>query len=446
MNGKLAGVFDITDFGAVPDGRTPCTQSVARAFAECAKRRGGTVYIPAGNFLTGPLTFCSDTSLYLESGSLLRFSDDPADYPVISDQWEGADCEVYSPLIYGRGLKNVVIEGHGTIDGQGAAWWRLQRENALRCPRPRAVVFTGCENVKISGIRIINSPSWTLNPIECSSVVIDGVTIRNPADSPNTDGIDPCSCSGVNITNCLIDVGDDCIAVKSGREECPRRIPCENVIVSHCRMLHGHGGIVLGSEMSGGVRGVVIGDCIFEDTDRGLRIKSCRGRGGAVEDVMVSNILMRGTVCPFAVNLYYFCGVNGHAKKIWDKSPRPVDDGTPAVRRVSVSGVTALGTKASAGLIYGLPEMPADDLRFENVSVEMAADARPGFADMLDGLDAAAKKGFFIGNASRVVLSGVRVSGCDGPAFTADNVAGLTLSGCGGEVARGLPDYLHIPE
>ena len=193
------------------------------------------------------------------------------------------------------------------MDGRGAAWWQRFREGTLCHPRPRLISFADCRNVLIEGVTLTRSPSWTINPVRCENVVIDKVTIVNPADSPNTDGINPDSCRNVRIANCHIDVGDDCIAIKSGTEAeaADRRAPCENIAITNCTMVHGHGGVVIGSEMAGGVRNVVIANCIFESTDRGIRLKSRRGRGGIVEDVRVTNVIMTGVLCPFTVNLYY---------------------------------------------------------------------------------------------------------------------------------------------
>jgi polygalacturonase len=438
----LTSPYNILDFGAEVNGSSACTDAIRAAFDACAARGGGTVYIPAGNFLTGAIAFRSNTVLYLEAGALLRFSTNLSDYPVIPDQWEGHDCDVYSPLIYGKDLENITITGHGAMDGQGAPWWKLYRDKTLLYPRPRMIAFHRCKNVMIDGVRVLNSPNWTVNPVECENVTISNLSICNPADSPTTDGIDPCSCRSVTICNCHIDVGDDCIAIKSGREECPRRIPCENIIVSHCTMVHGHGGIVIGSEMSGDVRNVVVGDCIFQDTDRGLRIKSCRGRGGVVENIQVSNILMLNVVCPFVTNLYYFCGPKGHEKYIWDKSSYPVTGNTPAVRRIRISGITALGVRSTAGFFYGLPEMPVEDIRFDNVSVEMSQEAAPCFPDMLDGLEPVRKKGFFCGNVKNAVFSNIYLSGCEGPAFSMDNVTGASFSNCPGAKETHHPSYV----
>lgn len=165
--------------------------------------------------------------------------------------------------------------------------------------------------MRMSDFMVHNSPNWTIHPVRCENVTIDNLTIVNPFDSPNTDGIDPESCRNVRITGCHIDVGDDCIAVKAGTEDALEDVPCENIAITGCTMVHGHGGVVLGSEMSGGIRRVSITGCVFDGTDRGIRIKSRRGRGGAVEDVSVTGIVMNDVLCPLVINLMYFCGKDG---------------------------------------------------------------------------------------------------------------------------------------
>lgn len=266
--------LNVRDFGAVGNGQVKDTEAFKKAIEASWEQGGGTVYVPAGVYLTGPIHLKSNITLYIESGATLKFSNDLDDFPLVYTRWEGEEQEAYSPLIYAENAENIAVVGFGTIDGQGEMWWKLHRNKELKYPRPRTVCFYRCKNVTIEGIKIVNSPSWTVNPIECENVTVHNVKIQNPYDSPNTDGINPESCEGVRISNCYIDVGDDCVTLKSGTEDCKVRIPCENIAITNCIMAHGHGGIVIGSEMSGGVRNVVISNCIFEGTDRGIRIKN----------------------------------------------------------------------------------------------------------------------------------------------------------------------------
>jgi polygalacturonase len=428
--GNCLMIFNITDFGAVADGQTLCTGAFTAAVKACTAAGGGTIYVPAGKYLTGPIHLQSNITLDLEAGARLMFSQNIADFAILFSRWEGVEREVYSPLIYGVNLENVAVTGRGVIDGQGAAWWEKKRRNVLQYPRPRMISLEKCKNVLIEGLTLTNSPAWTINPICCENLTINKITIHNPADSPNTDGIDPESCQNVHIANCHVDVGDDCIAIKSGAEACCDKVPCQNITITNCTMVHGHGGVVIGSEMSGGIRNVVISNCIFEGTDRGIRIKSRRGRGGVVEDVRVNNIVMQKVIAPFAMNEYYHCGPGGKEKQVWDKSPHPVERSTPIFRGIHFSNITARDVTASAGFLYGLPELPIADVSFDNITVEFAADAVAGMPDMMCQLQPVIRQGFFCCNVSNIFLNNFTVSGSSGPAFQIENTCNIEFSHC----------------
>ena len=209
-------VFNVLDYGAIGDGLTLDTPAIQSAIEACHQAGGGTVTIPAGRFHTGPLLMHSNMTLHLDAGATLLGSQDLADYALIDSRWEGADQKTYAPLIGGGHLTNVAIVGRGTVDGRGSVWWKLHKEKKLAYPRPRLISFSNCANVLIEGITVTNSPAWTINPVRCENVTVDKVTVINPADSPNTDGINPDSCRNVHISNCHVSVGDDCITIKSG--------------------------------------------------------------------------------------------------------------------------------------------------------------------------------------------------------------------------------------
>lgn len=427
---SYSSIFNITDYGAVPDGATLCTEAFRRAIEKCLEAGGGTVLVPAGRFLTGPIRLISNTNLHLDAGAVLLFSQDLKDYPIVQSRWEGEESEVFSPMIYGSRIRNASVTGHGLLDGRGETWWKGHLEHTLPYPRPRFICFEDSERILIEGVEIINSPSWTVNPVRCNNVTIAGITIKNPADSPNTDGINPDSCKNVHISNCHVDVGDDCVTLKSGVETGKYRIPCENITITNCTMVHGHGGVVIGSEMSGSVRNVVISNCVFEGTDRGIRIKSRRGRGGAVEDICVNNIIMKKVMCPLVMNLYYFCGKGGKEKLVGSKSPQPVNTGTPAFRRIYLSNVTAREAGASAGFFYGLPEMPIEDIGLHNVSIHMARDAKPDTPAMMDGLEPMQGRGIFCRFVKNASFSSVRVTGHRGEGFIIEDCEGIRFTDC----------------
>jgi polygalacturonase len=383
-----------------------------------AERGGGTVRIAAGRYVTGSLVLHDDITLEIEAGATLVGSGDPADYPIVESRWEGRHQRTHAPLIGGTGLRNVAVTGRGTVDGAGAPWWKWHRELTLAHPRPRLISFAESKNVLISGVTLMNSPAWTINPVRCENVTVHGVTILNPADSPNTDGINPDSCRYVRVSDCHIDVGDDCITLKSGREtEDPAKVaPLEDVAITNCTMVHGHGGVVVGSEMSGDVRNVVISNCVFDGTDIGIRMKTRRGRGGVIEDVRVSNIVMRDVNVPFTMNLYYNVYAHGDAF-VTDKGPRPVDGGTPRVRRIGFSDITAEDAHYAAAYLYGLPEMPIEDVSFRDVTVRMSPDARRGLPEHIDDEHPMSRAGFIARNVRRLHLEGVEVSGQEGEPF-----------------------------
>jgi polygalacturonase len=411
-------ILNVREHGAAGDGKTLDSCPIQAAIEACAERGGGTVYLPAGQYVTGSLFLRDNITLHLDAGATILGSENPDDYPVVHSRWEGKHQDTHAPLITGKDLHNIAVVGRGTIDGRGAVWWKARNERTLAHPRPRLISFSDCTNVLIEGISAVNSPSWTINPVHCQNVNIRGITIVNPADSPNTDGINPDSCRLVRISDCYVSVGDDCITIKSGTEhEHPDRYaPCRDITITNCTLERGHGGVVIGSEMSGGVKNVVISNCVFIGTDRGIRIKSRRGRGGTIEDIRVSNLIMDGVLCPFTMNLYYHIGVRGDLN-VSDKNPRSVDDGTPCLRGVHFSHITAREVKHAAGFLYGLAEMPIEDVSFSDISISVSEEADSGYPEMADDIPSMSRAGFFIRNARHLLLEHVRVTGQVGEAF-----------------------------
>jgi polygalacturonase len=373
--------FDIKAFGAAGDGKKKDTAAIARAIDAAAKAGGGTVVISPGRYLTGALTLKSNVTLDVEAGATLLGSPDPEDYPLRENVW--GEKKEYSSLIYADGAEHITIRGRGTIDGQGQVWWKRmgwpdrrkiapeQRTAAERVElakleygRPHMIKLVRSKHVVIEGLHLINSASWTVNPLLCEFVRIDGITIENPVPSPNTDGINPESCRNVQILNSRIDVGDDCVTLKSGKDEAGRRVgrPDENITITNCVMLKGHGGVTIGSEMSGGVRNVVVSNCVFQGTDVGIRVKSQRGRGGIVEGFVVSNVVMQDVVSAFTLTSFY-----SGTDKPGDLFP--VGEGTPRLRDFRFSNITARGSK-TAGQITGLKEMPIENITFTGVRIQ----------------------------------------------------------------------------
>lgn len=425
-------LYDITDYGARTDSTEFATEAIRSAIEAASGAGGGTVYVPAGTYHTGAIFLRDHIELRLSPGAVLSFSSNPEDYPIVESRWEGVRQEVHASCIYGKDLTHVSVTGSGTLDGNGQPWWdkKRNRPGELRYPRPKLISLDGCSRITIKDVTLKNSPSWTVNPICCSNVTIDNISILNPADSPNTDGIDPESCTNVRISNCHIDVGDDCIAIKAGTEDTRERIPCENITITNCTMVHGHGGVVMGSEMSGDIRNVTISNCVFKQTDRGIRLKSRRGRGGIVEDIRISNIVMEDVICPFILNLYYFCGPRGKDKYVWDKHPYPVTDETPTFRRIHFANITARIVHAAAGFLYGLAEQYISEITFSDIEISMAVNAIPGRPAMMSGIQDMNNRGFYLGNVRDVWFRQVTIENHEGPAFYIENGESVEILHC----------------
>jgi hypothetical protein len=390
--------------------------------------------VPGGKFVTGTIWLRSNITLHLESGAVLLGTRNVSEHPMWTSKWEGPVRPTHAPLIAGEGLQNIAVTGRGTIDGQGKFWWNLfQTEmgaDMRRDIRPNLLQVVDCRNVLIESVHIVNSSRWTLRPTACDNVTIARVTIHNPPDSPNTDGINPDSCSNVHISDCHIDVGDDCITLKSGAEDDGRaeHRPCQNITIMNCTMLHGHGGVVIGSEMSGGVRNVAISNCVFSGTDRGIRLKSRRGRGSVIEDLRVDNIVMDNVLCPIAVNMFYECGVRD-ASLVTDQSPKPVGPGTPQFRRLRFSNITATKVKYAAVFVLGLPEMSVEDVTIEGVSLYLdPTSTKGGSPVMAPGIPDMCRAGVCVRNARNVKLRSIDVQNQLGPAVVIDQSSDVHVS------------------
>jgi polygalacturonase len=373
--------FDVRAFGAQDDGTRANTLAFRRAIDACHQAGGGTVRIPAGTWLTGPIHLRSNVNLHLEQGALLRFSTQPADYlPPVLTRWEGVECYNYSPLIYASGCENVAVTGEGVLDGQGHAWWpwkKLQGDAArtlydaeykgvpveqriyaseAAALRPQFFQPINCRNVLVEGVTFVNGPMWTIHPVYCENVIVRGVTVNT--EGPNTDGLNPDSCRNVLVEGCSFATGDDCIAINSGMNEDGWRVarPCENIVIRGCTMSEGHGAVAIGSGMSGGVRNVHVSHCRFTGGDQGIRLKSMRGRGGMVENVHFEDIQMVG-LRQEAIVLSMFYGSSTAPSR---------SDAAPVFRDVHVRDVTC-DSVGMAINIRGLPGPSVERVVLENL-------------------------------------------------------------------------------
>ena len=409
----------ITDFAsyAVEGDWTEAFEAAIHAIRE---KGGGALKVPAGIYYTGPIRLTGNMKFEVEAGAEIRFFDDKSKFPTLDLEFEGIQGVCYMPCLYAEDEEFITVTGGGKLNGQGAYWWKLHREKTLDHSRPYLVCFNRCQHVSMSELTLTNSPVWTVHPLRCSDVTLRDLRILNPSDSPNTDGIDPDASSDVNIINCYIDVGDDCIAIKSGTEETPSRRPCERIVISGCHFLHGHGGVVLGSEMSGDIHDVLVSDCVFHKTDRGIRLKTRRGRGGTVSGLKANNLMMDGVMCPFVFNMFYFCGKNGKTPYVSDKQPREVGQGTPALRDVSITGVSIQNCTACAGYFYGLPESKVENVHISDVTVSFV-ESTPKTPAMMADCPEMSCRGFYLRNTSAVTLRNVRFHGLVGEVCDSDS-------------------------
>ncbi len=423
----MDGIYNIRDYFAVSNEGSDWTKAFQNAVSDAVENGGGMVYVPAGTYPTYSIRLYSNITLYLNAGATLSFLEDIENYELVHTEFEGQAKLAYMACIFAENAHHVSVKGDGIINGNGAVWWEAERKKTLKHPRPYLIGFQFCEHVNIEGVTLINSPAWTVHPLYCNNVVIEGISIKNPADSPNTDGINPDGCSNVRILNCQVDVGDDCITLKSGTEKTPVHRPCENITIANCNMIHGHGGLVIGSEMSGGVRNVTVTNCVFQDTDRGIRVKTRRRRGGTVENIHLNNIVMDRVMCPFVFNMYYYCGPEGKEKYVWDKEAYPIDDGTPALQNIHISNMTVTGATACAGFLYGLKEQPVKNVTLSHVSISMDPNGEPGIPAMMGQLEPVKASGFFLRNAEGILFDHVKIQNVDGKEIDIDDSVDLTL-------------------
>lgn len=416
----------IADFGGVCDGITLNTEAFAKAMDALSQKGGGILNVPFGVWFTGPIVFKSNINLHLEDGALILFTSDFDAYPLVSTVFEGLDTRRCQSPISGRNLENVAITGNGSINGSGHAWRQLKKgkvtdvqwneiissggivksntwypsQKSLRGSeisdmnvprsltseaqwdsikdflRPVMVNFIECKNVLLQGVLFENSPAWDIHPLMCENVIIDGIFARNPAYAQNGDGLDLESCKNAIIINSLFDVGDDGICIKSGKDAEGRKRgrPTENVIVDNCKVFQGHGGFVVGSEMSGGVRNISVTNCQFLGTDVGLRFKSMRGRGGIVENIYISDISMFDIVTDsFLFDLYYGGKSASEALENEDETPTEktipaVTEETPVFRNIYVKNLISRNARR-AMFFNGLPEMNITNINVENTTI-----------------------------------------------------------------------------
>lgn len=413
--------FDIRNFGAEEGGEFKNTGAIRDAIAKAKESGGGTVVIPSGKWLTGAIHLESNINLHLEKEAELLFSQDKADYlPVVFSRHEDIECYKYSAFIYAEGKTNIAITGEGTLNGQGKPWWGwkeskkdieklLNEMSDKEIPvdqrrfdgtdgrelRPAFFQPMNCRNILVEGVTFLYGAFWTITPTYCENVIVRKVRIETEGaygHTPNGDGVNPSSSRNVLIEDCEFNTGDDCIAIKAGRDKDGLRVnrPTENIVVRNCRGLNGHGGIVVGSETSGGVRNVYAVNCQFKGTDRVVRLKTARGRGGAVENMWFDN-LTGEDILKEALHLnMLYTGTR--------LPEQPVSRSTPSIRNIHFKNISIVSGEGYALEILGLPERYVENISIEN-------------------LNASSVRGINLNDALGVTIRSSKVSAASGPAL-----------------------------
>lgn len=413
--------INILTKGAKPDGITLNTKIINEAIIACSKKGGGVVLVPKGLWLTGPIVLQSNVNLHLQQAATLLFTTDKSQYALVEGSYEGKSAARNQSPISAKGVENVAITGKGIVDGNGDVWravnksqltdsqWKeklasggvLKDDGKTWYPseqfkrasvegksmllingkkpedfadmkdflRPNLVVISQCKNVLLEGVTFQNSPAWCLHPLMSENVTFRNLTVKNPEYAHNGDGMDIESCKNFLVEGCTLDVGDDAICIKSGKDEEGRKrgMPTENGVIRNNVVYNGHGGFVVGSEMSGGARNIFVYDCTFMGTDKGLRFKSVRGRGGVVENIYAKNIYMKD-IAQEAIffDMYYFV-------KFATDTPRDerpvVNEGTPVFRNMKFENIVCQGAEKGI-FIRGLPEMPIQNITIENATLQ----------------------------------------------------------------------------
>lgn len=434
--------INVRDFGALGDGVTDDTVAVQTAI-NCLPR-GARLYFPEGKYLVSPLNLKSHVTLELSENAVILGTTDRSKYPVIPPlaldiasgeehyfgTWEGNATSMHQALIFAEYAEDIKIVGRGIIDGnaQNSTWWIDVKKQPHG--RPRALFFNRCDNISVHGVTVQNSASWQIHPYYSKHLNFIDLSVYAPKDSPNTDALDPEACDNVNIIGCKFSVGDDCIAIKSAKIELARKLktPASRHTVRNCLMQNGHGAITLGSEMAGGVVDLTVNRCVFKKTDRGLRIKTRRGRGkyAIIDGVLFENIRMSGVLTPIVINMWYnCCDPDRYTEYVWSREHLPVDDRTPHLGAFVFKDMICEDCEVAACYCDGLPEAPIDSITLENITFTFSENSKSGKPAMRNFAEEFCRSGMYFDNVRSLTLKNVDISGHIGDAVIAKNVEKL---------------------
>lgn len=413
-------------FNPTKDGKTDDTLKIQAAIMACPK--DGCLYIDAGLYLVTTLFLKSDMTIYIDKNAKIIGEYDRNKFPVLpglihGDEelnlgtWEGAEVDEFASIITGINVQNVNIIGEGEIDCRAELgdWYKNHREIRIAC-RPFGLFLNRSTNINVVGLFIHNTPAWNVHPYFSKKLKFINMRIENPVNMPTTDGLDPDCCDDVLILGNYFNVGDDCIAIKSGTIDLAKKYlqPCKNITIRNCFMEAGHGGVVFGSESSGGIENVVVTKCLFKNTDRGLRIKTRRGRGryGIIDNIVFKNIVMDGVMTPFVINMFYNMGpAGGHEEYVWSKEKQPVDERTPYIGKFDFEDMKCNNVKLAASVFLGLPEEPIKEVKFKNVTFNYDLNAQPDYPVMIEHKEKMVRCGIYCENVDSLILENVKFNG-----------------------------------
>lgn len=436
---SYSAFIDVSKKGLIGDGIFDNTLLFQKIIDDAPKH--AYIYMGAGTYFTGPIFLKSNLTLEISKDAVILGETERAKYPILKAQvtrpdgsileqstWEGTPADTFASIITGIEVENVKIIGEGVIDenAQHSDWWVNHKVMRGGAWRPKGIFLSHCKHIGLQGITVKNTPSWNIHPYFSSFLDFIDIKLESPSDSPNTDGCNPEHCDHVNLIGIKFSVGDDCIAIKSGKFDMGMkyRKPTEKMVIRNCFMNKGHGAVVLGSECSGGIRDLKVEKCYFYDTDRGLRIKTRRGRGESmvIDGVTFDNIIMDQVRTPLVMNMFYFCDDDGKTEYVWSKEALKVDERTPFLGSFVFKNITATNTHAAAGFFYGLKEQPIGSITLENIDISFVDKPEPFAPAMMSFLEPQVKKGFQFFNVNNVSINNVNIHGQIGDEFIFENV------------------------